>query len=661
MPQPNDELLKLDVADIGTLNEVAFQTRLPDINVSHTVCFWFCTSAASTTKVIANFGNKTLDQPGWTVYLQGSKLYFRANFGHDYSIQLGTDFYTQEGWHHFTGTLDLRKNRLAAFLNGASENWHVCLAEELVEPGSVDRDMLLTVGGYTDAAGGHFDYRFGKNENEFVDSFRLYPRLLNNTEIKTFVTKSETPVEAKFVAWQDKQTRVVHFDASDSRGEALTYLWDLGDDSRVQGKTVEHTYLYSGTFRVTLYIFDEHHQQASVAEQSVFEGETDLPDKTAVFVNGADGYACFRIPAIVKAMNGDLLAFAEGRLQGCSDATQTVHIVSKRSKDQGQTWLPLQVVARNMINGSDYACMNPAPVVDTVHGTGRIIVVYNKMETSEWAITQGRGITRVFCSSSYDHGVSWTHEQDITLQVHKPSKSSHANTVLPVDKDADWRKQVPTLGHAIQLTGTAENSSTRGRLFFVGCRTKGDEPVFYTQNYAFWSDDLGQSWQLGDVISLRGDGSSAKGLGEATAVELVDGSIMVNSRNYQNGKAVGARAVTLGKFDLSGQLTFSKTRHDSSLVDSGVQASLIRHPDKIKGVFPLIFANPRHSKVRRKMTVLISYDEGKTWSKTKLVDPGVSAYSDLVILVNRDIGLLYEQGNQGGIVFTSLSAKLITT
>jgi sialidase-1 len=38
-----------------------------------------------------------------------------------------------------------------------------------------------------------------------------------------------------------------------------------------------------------------------------------------VFVSGTDGYKTFRIPAIIKAPDGGLLAFCEGRRNGMSD------------------------------------------------------------------------------------------------------------------------------------------------------------------------------------------------------------------------------------------------------------------------------------------------------------------------------------------------------
>src|SRR5262245_57219702 len=66
-------------------------------------------------------------------------------------------------------------------------------------------------------------------------------------------------------------------------------------------------------------------------------------NKVTVFKSGEDGYHTYRIPAIVEAANGDLLAFAEGRKNGGGDAGD-IDIVLKRSADRGKTWGALQLV-----------------------------------------------------------------------------------------------------------------------------------------------------------------------------------------------------------------------------------------------------------------------------------------------------------------------------
>ena len=48
----------------------------------------------------------------------------------------------------------------------------------------------------------------------------------------------------------------------------------------------------------------------------------------ALFINGTDGYQCYRIPAIITAPNGDFLALAEGRGKGCRDYGDEDHTIN---------------------------------------------------------------------------------------------------------------------------------------------------------------------------------------------------------------------------------------------------------------------------------------------------------------------------------------------
>ena len=68
------------------------------------------------------------------------------------------------------------------------------------------------------------------------------------------------------------------------------------------------------------------------------------PVEVSVFQNGEGGYVCYRIPAIVRAPSGALLAFAEGRVAHCGDFGD-VDIVLRTSLDNGRTWSSLRRAA----------------------------------------------------------------------------------------------------------------------------------------------------------------------------------------------------------------------------------------------------------------------------------------------------------------------------
>src|SRR6185503_18957190 len=71
--------------------------------------------------------------------------------------------------------------------------------------------------------------------------------------------------------------------------------------------------------------------------------------QTDVFIAGQGGYHTYRIPAIVVATNGAVLAFCEGRKNGAGDAGD-IDVVLKRSADGGKTWEGMQVVAEDGAN-----------------------------------------------------------------------------------------------------------------------------------------------------------------------------------------------------------------------------------------------------------------------------------------------------------------------
>lgn len=55
------------------------------------------------------------------------------------------------------------------------------------------------------------------------------------------------------------------------------------------------------------------------------------------FTSHTEGYACFKIPTLLKTSKGALIAFSEARFPGCDDFDRT-DLVYKRSENEGRTW-----------------------------------------------------------------------------------------------------------------------------------------------------------------------------------------------------------------------------------------------------------------------------------------------------------------------------------
>ncbi len=356
-----------------------------------------------------------------------------------------------------------------------------------------------------------------------------------------------------------------------------------------------------------------------------------------LFENGKSGFSCFRIPAIVKAPNGDLLAFAEGRVNDCNDFGN-IDIVMRSSTDNGMSWGEVKVVAEY----ESLQAGNPAPVVDLMDPQfpdGRIFLFYNTGIATERETREGKGLREVFYISSIDNGMTWSKPNNITAQVHRP------NYPPKYTFSEDWRSYANTPGHAIQLT----KGKHKGRIFIPANHSTGNPQNGFNdyRAHAYYSDDHGDSWHLSDDVEIPSSN-------ESTAVQLSDGTVMQNIR-YQNGESK-YRIVALSR---DGGMTWDTTYLDKNLPDPVCQASILEY-ESPAGNKVLLFSNPNSQDSRNHMTVRVSFDDGQTWLLSREIRHGESAYSDLVIQSDDKIGILYEHGNQGGIHYAHFNWAWLT-
>jgi len=343
-----------------------------------------------------------------------------------------------------------------------------------------------------------------------------------------------------------------------------------------------------------------------------------------VFISGTDGYDTYRIPAMVVTNKGTILAFCEGRKKSSSD-TGDIDLLLRRSTDNGKTWDKVQIIRDDREN----VCGNPCPVIDRETGTILLLMTWNLGGDHEKHIIDGtsKDTRRVFITSSGNDGLAWEKPKEITLNVKKPN----------------WTWYATGPGSGIQLA----RGKYKGRLIIPCDHIEADTKKYFS--HVIYSDDHGQTWQLGgrtptDMVN------------ECHVVELTNGDLMLNMRNYDRNKK--NRAVSISH---NAGLTWSKIFHDTVLIEPICQAAMIKYnTSQNDDKNYILFSNPASTDQRIKMTVRASLDEGKTWPVAKQLHAGPAAYSSLAALKNGNIACLYEAGEKHPyetIVFKSFSLE----
>jgi sialidase-1 len=308
---------------------------------------------------------------------------------------------------------------------------------------------------------------------------------------------------------------------------------------------------------------------------------------------------------MIVSNEGTVLTFCEARRQSEKDGSPT-DVVLKRSFDNGRTWQPMQTLVRGGIHYLRHpepdvkveAMMDPTPLVDRSNGTIWL------------ACTQylNRKMGKNLLMKSTDDGATWSEPTDIG--------STYGGGFAPGP------------GRGIQLEHGKDH---RGRLVFCG-RGKWDEET--VGSFTVYSDDHGKTWHKGQCVP----GGVA---GECQIVELADGSLMISIRS-------GRKKCRVAALSRDGGTTWAEAYDGPQLPEYGCQASILRYTDARRhDRNRILFSNPNTTRRERvKMTVRLSYDEGKTWPVAKEIHAGPSSYSCLTVLPDGNIGLIYEGGDE---------------
>ena len=376
------------------------------------------------------------------------------------------------------------------------------------------------------------------------------------------------------------------------------------------------------------------------------------------YITARDQYHRFRIPSLIVAPDGSVLAFAEGRRGHGDDPTceanAPMDIVIRRSTDHGQTWEPMVVLDSGFRPGGglvDYG--DPTAVVDSI--TGAVFLFYGQWaDIGPHRATHGQnpdpalGQQVVWIRKSTDNGKTWSDRRQM-IYPDEPHETS--------DK-LYWDMIEPGPGIGIQLQWQDHNKSLNGRLVIPAKRSGSVTPEGESTGapLVFYSDDHGDTWQFGQAT----EGPPAN---EDEIVELTDGRLLLDAR-----QASGLFRCRFLSSD--GGQTWGPN-HPDDLVITRVDTSMIRYSAVREGHDRdrILFSAPRgigrilareHDEgdlgmTRNDLTIWTSYDEGQSFIQPVRITREMAGYSAMHRLADGTIGLLVESAGENGLSYGDIS------
>ena len=314
----------------------------------------------------------------------------------------------------------------------------------------------------------------------------------------------------------------------------------------------------------------------------------------------------FRIPAIITAKDGTLVTATDRRKYNNNDLPEDIDIILNYSSRGGQFWGGPAFLALGRGVGKGFGDCALAHTRDE----GGLIAVYVG-GAGFWLSTPNEP-QRLYCRRSTDNGLSWSPAVDITHYLYGPD--------CPDTIRRKWWGAFCASGNGL-LTST-------GRILFVAAVREGE--AWSANDYVLYSDDNGETWQCSQRACVGGD--------EAKVVELRDDRILMSIRHQ------GERWFNISE---DGGVTW----RDTVFAGKGITApacngDIIRY-DRKDGTSVLLHSLPIGDK-RENVAVMLSYDEGKSWSLGRVIVPYSAAYSSLCILPDGTIGMYVEEDPNGG-------------
>lgn len=316
----------------------------------------------------------------------------------------------------------------------------------------------------------------------------------------------------------------------------------------------------------------------------------------------------FRIPGLIRTASGALVGCFDARYRHSADLCADIDVAVVRSEDGGQTWTP-PVVGMDSGPGVANGCGDPCILQDGK--TGRIWM-------QALACHFSGGASLWISKTGFDPASTGQWEMVYSDDDGKTWSKEHVNPTRQIKK-----KEWTTI-----LAGPGNGIYTRDGVIVFPAQIWDRAASPRCMSTICYSTDNGKSWKYGNGVPHA--------TSECQVVELQDGAIMINCRNEaRQGNRIVYTTRDLGK-------TWEPhPTNNNTLREPTCQASLVSVDSPKYGKL-LLFSNPK-SGGRNHMTIRVSSDEGKTWSRGYEYDiRGCWGYSCIAMADDEHVGVFYE-------------------
>ena len=353
-----------------------------------------------------------------------------------------------------------------------------------------------------------------------------------------------------------------------------------------------------------------------------------------------DMYQCYREPVVVRTNSGRIVVLCHAGNRYAWPERSGQDLAVTFSDDGGKTWSKPLVAAED----GNYSIQSHGLVYDaqkdrliclyTVYRWDYSLVKGRGIEASAMAIKlqldAGEDLNRQYMITSDDCGQSWSKPTDITSMMPMKKGNGHFGS---------------SEGYQVTLGKNA------GRLLVPGgIRSEDDKGNVVEKTLHIWiSDDHGKTWRASNPVLVSKDTRNFSC--ESRVTELADGTLLYNVRTRHAGRQLA----TSGD---AGQ-TWTALKKAEDLKATQCNGSMMTLRDANGKLTNTVLCSLPTPGGRKQGVVYVSFDGGKSWPTRHDIVPGFFAYSALVQIDDRTVGLFYEDGHYRDIRFVMLPINVL--